>query len=466
METSGPILQVALDFANLSQALRVAKEAAAGGAQWLEAGTPLIKSEGLEAVRQLREQFPDHTIVADMKTMDAGRVEVEMAAQAGASVVAVLGAASDSTLAECVEAGRRYDAQIMVDLAEVADPPGRARRAQELGTAIIGVHCPIDVQMRGEDPLTAIRQVAEAVDIPVAAAGGLNSETAPAAVQAGAQIIIVGGAITKAPDAEEATRTILQAIQTGEAVATDLYKRGGPEQIREILERCEAAQVSDAMHRGGWVGGLRPLFPGARAIGPVVTVWTYPGDWAKPVEAIDQAEPGTVLFIDARGEGPAVWGEEATKSCISRELAGVIVHGASRDTHGIRELDFPVFCSKIAPAAGDPKGMGMIGVPLKIAGVDIRTGDWVVADDDGVVVIPHERAVEIANRALAVVERESREKSEIEAGSTLGQVVELERWEQVKERQLNNRPTTAQQQSNDKRAAATEVEDTDNTSRD
>lgn len=179
MSNDSPILQLALDFANLSQALRAAREAVAGGAQWLEAGTPLIKSEGLASVRALHREFPDHTIVADMKTMDAGRVEVEMAAQAGADVVAVLGAASDSTIAECVEAGQRYDAQIMVDLAEVAELAARARRAQELGAAIIGVHCPIDVQMRGEDPLEALRQVVEAVDIPVAVAGGLNSETAP-----------------------------------------------------------------------------------------------------------------------------------------------------------------------------------------------------------------------------------------------------------------------------------------------
>ncbi len=431
MEASGPILQVALDFANLSQALRVAEEAVAGGAQWLEAGTPLIKSEGLQAVRELKRRFPDRTIVADMKTMDAGRVEVEMAAQAGAQVVAVLGAASDETIAECVEAGQRYDARIMVDLAEVADPPNRARRAQELGAAIIGVHLPIDVQMRGETPLGTLQQVAQAVDIPIAAAGGLNSETAPAAVAAGADIIIVGGAITKAPDAAEATRTILRAIETGQAIATERYKRGGPEQIREILEKCEAAQVSDAMHRGGWVPGIRPLYPRARCVGPVLTVWTYPGDWAKPVEAIDQAAPGMVLFVDVRGEGPAVWGEEATKSCISRGLAGVIIHGALRDSRGIQELGFPAFCSLVAPAAGDPKGMGMIGVPLKIGGIAIRTGDWVIADDDGVVVIPQERAVEIANRALAVVERESREMAEIEAGSTLARIVELEKWEQV-----------------------------------
>ena len=431
MDTSGPILQVALDFANLSQALRVAEEAVAGGAQWLEAGTPLIKSEGLATVRELKKRFPDHTIVADMKTMDAGRVEVEMAAQAGAQVVAVLGAASDETIAECVEAGQRYDARIMLDLAEVADPPNRARRAQELGVAIIGTHLPIDVQMRGEMNLDTLRAVAEAVDLPLAAAGGLNSETAPLAVAAGASIVIVGGAITKAPDAAEATRTILQAMATGESAATDKYKRGGPEQIRELLEKCESAHVSDAMHRGGWVEGLRPLYPGAHCIGPVLTVWTYPGDWAKPVEAIDQAAPGTVLFVDVRGEGPAVWGEEATKSCISRGLAGIIIHGALRDSRAIIELGFPAFCTKVAPAAGDPKGMGMIGVPLKINHRAIRTGDWVVADDDGVVVIPQERAVEIANRSCAVVERESREKSEIDSGSTLARIVELEKWEQV-----------------------------------
>ena len=425
-----PILQVALDFANLSQALRASGEAVAGGAQWVEAGTPLIKSEGLEAVRALRREFPEHTVVADMKIMDVGRMEVEMAAQAGANVVTVLGAASDSTIAECVEAGQRYDARIMVDLCEVAEPALRARAVQELGVAIIGVHCPIDVQMRGQDPLAVLREVAEAVDIPVAVAGGLNSETAPLAVEAGADIVIVGGAIIKAPDATEATRTILEAMRTGQAVATDLYKRGGPEQLREIFSKCSAANVSDAMHRKGWLPGIRSIAAGMKAVGPALTVWTYPGDWAKPVEAIDQAEPGQVLVVDVRGEGPAVWGEEASKSCLQAGVVGIVINGALRDSAEIRELGFPAFAKLIGPAAGDPKGMGMIGVPLKIGETAVRTGDWIIADDDGVVVVPQERAVDIANRALAVVEREGREKAEIDAGSTLGQVVELERWEQ------------------------------------
>lgn len=170
--------------------------------------------------------------------------------------------------------------------------------------------------------------------------------------------------------------------------------------------------------------------PGAKAVGPALTVWTYPGDYAKPVQAIDQAVPGSVLIIDVRGEGPAIWGEEATRSCLQQALAGVVINGALRDSAEIHELGFPTFAKLVAPAAGDPKGMGMIGVPLKIGETAVRPDDWVIADDDGVVVVPQERAVEVANRAVSVVERESREKAEIDAGSTLGKVVELERWEQ------------------------------------
>ena len=103
-----PLVQVALDFVDLPRALEVAREAVAGGADWIEAGTPLIKAEGLGAVRALKAEFPGHIIVADMKTMDAGRTEVEYAAKAGADVVGVLGAASDSTIRECAEACLLY----------------------------------------------------------------------------------------------------------------------------------------------------------------------------------------------------------------------------------------------------------------------------------------------------------------------------------------------------------------------
>ena len=105
----------------------------AGGVDWVEAGTPLIKAEGLNAVRELKAAFPDKLIFADMKTMDAGRIEVEYAAKAGAGLVGVLGAASDSTIKECIEAAHNYGCKLIVDMIEVADPVARARQAEELG---------------------------------------------------------------------------------------------------------------------------------------------------------------------------------------------------------------------------------------------------------------------------------------------------------------------------------------------
>ena len=425
------LLQIALDFLDLPRAVAVAEEAVRGGVDWIEAGTPLIKSEGLEAVRELKRRFPDRVIVADLKTMDAGRFEMESAAKAGARVAGVLGAASDATIAECIEVGRNYGLEIIVDMIEVSDPASRAREVEAMGAHYVGIHTAIDQQMQGKAPLDLLRRVKDAVDIPVAVAGGINSETAAEAARAGADIIVVGGAIIKAADAEEATRQIRQAIDTGTEVKTTLYKRATLDNIREALEQVSTANISDAMHRSGDIPGLRPVFPGIRMAGPVLTVRTYPGDWAKPVEAIDKAEPGDVLLIDAGGAGPAVWGELATHSAIERGLTGVVIHGAVRDTPEIRESGFAAFAGLVTPTAGEPKGFGEIGVPVTVSKVRVNPGDWLVGDDDGVVVLPREKAAEIANRAMDVMERENRLRREIEAGSTLSQVAYLRKWEKT-----------------------------------
>ena len=425
-----PVLQVALDFLNLERAVKLAREAVAGGADWLEAGTPLIKSEGLESVRRLRAEFPEHTIVADLKTMDAGRLEMEAAAKAGASVAIVLGVASDSTIKECVEAGLSYGIEVGVDLVGTADPAARARQVAEWGVAQIHVHTPIDEQMEGVEPFQLLEQVASAVSIPVAVAGGINSETAATAIEAGAQIVVIGGAISKAADATAATRQLREAVDTGVSVATDLYKRTTGTNLRELLGKVSTANVSDGSHRGPAMRGISPVGPGLRAVGPALTVRTYPGDWAKPVQAIDRAQPGEVVVIDAGGVGPALWGELATQSALQRGLAGAVVDGAIRDVAEIRNLGFPVFTRLAMPTAGEPKGLGEIGVPVTVGGLRVCSGDWILADDDGVMVLPKARAVEMANRALDCLERENRIRQEIVSGhTTLGAVTELLKWE-------------------------------------
>jgi 3-hexulose-6-phosphate synthase/6-phospho-3-hexuloisomerase len=422
-------LQLALDFVDLHRAVLVAEKAVPAGVDWIEVGTPLIKSEGLDAVRELKRRFPGKTIVADMKIMDAGRVEVESAAKAGAALVDVLGTASDATIEECVHAGRNYGAKIVVDLIAVPDPVARARRAEELGVDYITVHVAIDEQMRGHEPFAVLQAVSQAVQIPVGVAGGINSETAAQAVAHGASYVIVGGAITKAKDPEAATREIRRALDEGAVIPTTLFKRAGPEDIRKVLEMVSAANLSDALHRAGVLEGLRPLFPGIRLVGRALTVRTYPGDWAKPVEAIDLAQPGDVLVIDAGGVGPAIWGELATNSALQKGLAGVVIDGALRDSWDIIKLKFPAFTRLIMPNAGEPRGFGEIGVPIRIGNTRVETGDWLLGDDDGVAVLPQRQAVEYANRAMDVLEKENRIREEILEGRTLAQVTDLLRWE-------------------------------------
>ena len=372
------ILQLALDFVDLHRAVRVAERAVPAGVDWVEAGTPLIKSEGLDAVRELKRLFPGKTIVADMKIMDAGRIEVESAAKAGAQIIDVLGTATDATIEECIQAGKNYGAKIAVDLIAVADPVARAQAGGGPGGRLhLGArgHRRADA---GPGPLCHPGAVSQAVHVPVGVAGGINSETAAAAVAHGAAYVIVGGAITKALDPAAATQEIRRALDEGVVIPTTLFKRGGEEEIRRVLEMVSAANLSDALHRGGVLEGLRPLAPGMRLVGRALTVRTYPGDWAKPVEAIDLAQPGDVLVVDAGGVGPAIWGELATHSAIQRGLNGVVIDGAIRDSGDIVKLGFPAFSRLVMPNAGEPKGFGEIGVPIRIGNQKIEpgTGSW------------------------------------------------------------------------------------------
>ena len=427
------IIQVALDFDELPRALKLAREAADGGADWLEVGTPLLKSEGMEAVRALRREFPDKKIVCDTKTMDAGRAEMEMAAKSGANVAVVMGVASDETIIDAIRAGKNYGLEVEVDLMGTADPAARAKQAAEWGADLVCMHTPIDAQMSGGDPFEAVKAIAAAVDIPISVAGGINSETAAGAVAAGASIVIVGGALIKAKDARQATAELRKAVDEGVRIETKLYKRATAEEdIRKVFELASTANISDGNHRSPCLDGIRPLVPGVKMVGRAVTVRTYPGDWAKPVEAIDVAEPGSVIVVAAGGVPPAIWGDLATNSAMQKGLAGVVIDGAARDSADIRELGFPVFTKHVVSHAGEPKGMGEIGVPIRVCGRRVCPGDWIIGDDDGVLVVPKDRAVEIANRGQDCFEKENRIRAEITDGkSTLAQVANLLRWEKA-----------------------------------
>ncbi|MEF8847754.1 MAG: 3-hexulose-6-phosphate synthase [Candidatus Thermoplasmatota archaeon] len=428
------ILQVALDLLNGHRAMKIAEESIQGGADWIEAGTPLIKSEGMEIVRKLKDRFSDPILVADLKTMDTGALETEMASKAGADIVCILGVSDNSTIKEAVRSARKYGTKIMVDLIGVKNKVKRSKQMEKLGVHYLCLHVGIDEQMTGKKPVDILPKIISESNIPVAVAGGLNSETIPDMVKKGASIIVVGGAITKAENVVSATEKITRSIKSEKPVKTDLFKKYDKPEIKKALSKVSTANVSDALHRKGAIQGLKPVKKGFHIEGKVLTVKTIDGDWAKPVEAIDKAEEGEVIFIDVNKGKTAVWGELATWSAKKKKIEGVIINGAIRDLDEILKTDFPVFYRSIAPNAGEPKGFGEIGCEIICSGQKICSGDWIIGDDSGIVVIPQGEAQEIANRALNVKEQENRIREEIKKhDSSLSKVLKLKKWEKKTE---------------------------------
>ena len=209
-----PILQVALDLTELKDAIRVAELSSMGGVDWLEVGTPLIKCEGVKAVKALRERFPQKNIVADLKTLSNSSDEVTIAANAGADIVGISGASCDEEIVKAVESAKRTGSYIMADLIAMDNPVSRGVELEALGVDMLEFHISIDKQLRNESiPFSLVKDLCDSVRIPVAVAGGMKEETAPLALRSGARIVVVGGGITHAADPECATRGIKGAME-------------------------------------------------------------------------------------------------------------------------------------------------------------------------------------------------------------------------------------------------------------
>jgi 3-hexulose-6-phosphate synthase len=198
-----PIVQISLDLTNIDEALETAAMAMRAGVDWLEAGTPLILAEGLHGVRKLREAFPGVPIVADLKTMDGGYLEAEMMAKAGATHVVVMARAHEETIKCVVNAGRDFGVKVMGDNLGCEDMVAAARWLEDLGCDYVIHHIGYDERRgiaasgnRMPSPLDQLREVVQAVKIPVQAVGGLTLEQAIQCPEYGAPLVVLGAPLT------------------------------------------------------------------------------------------------------------------------------------------------------------------------------------------------------------------------------------------------------------------------------
>lgn len=165
---------------------------------------------------------------------------------------------------------------------------------------------------------------------------------------------------------------------------------------------------------------IRPITGGHTIAGPAITALNTPGDNLTMHLSISLSQPDDIIVTSFFGSNSynALWGELATCAGIGRGLAGVIVDGSVRDIKGIKKYEFPVWARNVFSRTSTVEEIGGINIPAVCGGVLIHPGDIIVADDDGVVVVPLEQAETVLQRAKEKVERESNVRDLLLKGRT------------------------------------------------
>ncbi|MDT8859723.1 3-hexulose-6-phosphate synthase [Alkalihalobacillus sp. MEB130] len=206
-------LQLALDLVNIPEAIELVGEVQEF-VDVVEIGTPVVINEGLKAVKEVKAAFPQLTVLADLKIMDAAGYEVMKASEAGADIITILGAAEDESIKGAVEEAKKQGKQILVDMIAVKDKKTRAIELDALGVDYICVHTGYDLQAKGENSFEDLLTIKSVVkNAKTAIAGGIKLETLPEVIKAQPDLVIVGGGITSKEDKKAAAAQMQKLIK-------------------------------------------------------------------------------------------------------------------------------------------------------------------------------------------------------------------------------------------------------------
>jgi 3-hexulose-6-phosphate synthase len=205
-------LQVAIDLLSTADALALLNNVAEY-VDIIELGTPLIKQQGLSVVTNVKAAYPDKLVFADMKTMDAGELEADLAFKAGADIMTVLGSAGDSTIAGAVKAGKAHGKAVVADMIGVVDKPTRLKELKKLGVSWVELHAGLDEQAQAGYSIETLLEAGRSADILFSVAGGINADRIEGVEAAGAMIAVAGAAIYGAKDPGAAAKALREKIQ-------------------------------------------------------------------------------------------------------------------------------------------------------------------------------------------------------------------------------------------------------------
>jgi 3-hexulose-6-phosphate synthase len=205
-------LQVAIDLLSTADALTLLTKVAEH-VDIIELGTPLIKQQGLSVVTNVKAAYPNKLVFADMKTMDAGELEADLAFKAGADIMTVLASAADSTIAGAVKAGKAHNKAVVADMIGVADKVTRLKQLKALGVSWVELHAGLDEQAQAGYTIETLLEAGRTADVAFSVAGGINLDRIGAVEAAGATIAVAGAAIYGAACPATAAKALRAKIQ-------------------------------------------------------------------------------------------------------------------------------------------------------------------------------------------------------------------------------------------------------------
>jgi 4-hydroxy-4-methyl-2-oxoglutarate aldolase len=194
-------------------------------------------------------------------------------------------------------------------------------------------------------------------------------------------------------------------------------ERAGAESI-EALGRQGVATIHEAQGRIGLMRPyMRPIYPAARIAAPAITVSCQPGDNLMIHAAIEVCQPGDALVVVTTSESTdGMFGELLATSCQAHGIVGLVIDAGVRDVADLTAMNFPVW-SKAISAQGTVKASpGSVNIEVVCAGAQVRPGDCIIGDQDGVVVVRREQAAEVANLGAARIEKEQRTRERLKNG--------------------------------------------------
>ncbi len=206
-------LQVAVDVIELSRAVRIAYESYINGADIIEAGTPLIKMHGVLPIKIFKEIADDKIVLADLKTLDAGKLEAEIAFSNGADMVSISALADVKTITDVIEVAEEYGGKVCVDLLNVRDLREKIKWLLGLNVDYILIHLGLDQQARGLNIVESIKPVADLIPKQkLSVAGGIGLHNIRDVLAFSPSIVVVGGAIYKSEKPGEVVKKLKNVL--------------------------------------------------------------------------------------------------------------------------------------------------------------------------------------------------------------------------------------------------------------